>query len=113
VTDIQKKLRSSTMGVPFFGTIVPPSLALSTRRNPRPQTANQKKHKRMQIGDILESKKEGTRFKVMEVFESLTQPGKMVVRMKRRTKTGKRIVHTTPQWLAKHYKKVTEKIEKE
>jgi hypothetical protein len=60
----------------------------------------------MNIGDTLESKRDGTRFKVMEVFESLTQPGKMVVRMKRKHKTGKRIVHTTPQWLAKHYTKV-------
>ena len=62
----------------------------------------------MYIGDTLESKKDKTRFKVMEVFESLTNPGKMVVRMKRKTTTGKRVFHTSPQWLAKHYIKVKE-----
>jgi len=60
----------------------------------------------MNIGDILESKRDGTRFKVMEVFESITQPCKMVVRMKRKHKTGKRVFYTSPQWLAKHYIKV-------
>lgn len=60
----------------------------------------------MNIGDTLESKRDGTRFKVMEVFESLNNPGKIIVRMKRRTETGKRLFYTSPNWLAKHYKKV-------
>lgn len=64
----------------------------------------------MQIGDILESIKEGNRFKVIEVFESLNRPGKIVVKMKRRTATGKRIVYTSPGWLARKYKKVTEEV---